>query len=167
MNIPLGQYWELLADHIKPQKGRFSLLTVLLLGSIGLQVVNPQLMRHFIDSAIAGQATGALAVTALAFIAIALFQQAVAVGATYIGENVAWTATNALRAELAGHCLNLDMSFHNDSSPGELIERIDGDVEQLSTFFSQLVIRVLGNLVLLVGVLFVLFLEDWRVGGIF
>ena len=100
----------------------------------------------------------------LAFIGIALIQQVVGVSATYVGENVAWTATNALRAEMARHCLNLDMSYHNNVSPGELIERIDGDVAELSNFFSQLVIRVLGNLLLLVGILVAMLLEDWRIG---
>ena len=164
MNIPFRQYWDLLAKHISPQKGRFVLLTVLLLGSIGLQIVNPQIMRFFIDAAETGESVRTLLVAGIAFIGIALFQQTVAVSATYLGENVAWTATNALRAEIARHCLYLDMSFHNDHSPGELIERIDGDVAELSNFFSQLVVRVLGNLLLLVGVLVVLFLEDWRVG---
>ena len=164
MNISFKRYWDLLAKHIVPQRGRFSLLTVLLLSSIGLQIVNPQIMRYFIDAATSGQSTRTLAVAAIAFIGIALFQQAVAVGATYVGENVAWIATNALRAELARHCLYLDMSFHNDHSPGELIERIDGDVAELSNFFSQLVVRVIGNLLLLLGILAVLFLEDWRVG---
>ena len=164
MNIPLRRYWDLLGPYILLQKGRFVLLTGLLLGSIGLQVVNPQIMRHFIDAAMAGEATGTLAVAALGFVAIALFQQAIGVTATYVGENVAWTATNALRAELARHCLTLDMSFHNDTSPGELIERIDGDVIELSNFFSQLVVRVIGNLVLLCGVLFVLYLEGWLIG---
>ena len=36
------------------------------------------------------------------------------------------------RAELARHCIYLDMTFHNDTSPGKLIERIDGDVAELS-----------------------------------
>ena len=164
MNIPLKQYWDLLAKHIEPQKGRFALLAVLLLGSIGLQVVNPQIVRYFIDSAVTGETAEMLAVSAVAFIGIALFQQVVGVSATYVGENVAWTATNALRAELARHCLNLDMSFHNDTSPGELIERIDGDVMQLSNFFSQLVVRVIGNLMLLMGILLALFAEEWRLG---
>jgi len=168
MNIPLKQYWDLLARHIKPQKGHFLLLTTLLLSSIALQVVNPQIVRTFIDTvsdaASSDEATGTLAGLAFTFIGIALIQQVVAVSATYVGENVAWTATNALRAELARHCLNLDMSFHNDTSPGELIERIDGDVTELSNFFSQLVVSVLGNLLLLLGILVVLFLEDWRAG---
>jgi ABC-type multidrug transport system fused ATPase/permease subunit len=56
------------------------------------------------------------------------------------------------------------MRFHNERSPGELIERIDGDVTELSIFFSQLVVRVLGNLLLLWGIVFALFLEDWRLG---
>ena len=164
-DAPLLQYWDLLANHIKPQKTRFSLLTILLLGSIGLQVVNPQIMRHFVDAAIGGEATDRLTVAGVAFIGIAVVQQVVSVSATYVGENVAWTATNNLRAALAYHCLHLDMGFHSDTSPGELIERIDGDVAELSNFFSQFVIRVIGNLLLMCGVLVALTLEDWRVGG--
>jgi ATP-binding cassette subfamily B protein len=48
-----------------------------------------------------------------------------------------------------------------------LIERIDGDIAELSNFFSQLVIRVIGNIILLFGVLVALFLEDWRIGVAF
>ncbi|MBN1876103.1 MAG: ABC transporter ATP-binding protein [Anaerolineae bacterium] len=166
MNIPLKQYWDLLATHIKSQRVQFAVLTCLLLGSIGLQIINPQIVRGFIDTASGDVESDTevmpLLYAALAFIGIALVQQGIAVGATYMGENVAWTATNALRSELVRHCLRLDMSFHNETSPGELIERIDGDVTQLSTFFSQLTIRVVGNLLLLVGILIALAREDWR-----
>ena len=164
MHIPLGQYWALLARHIRPQKTRFTLLTVLLLGGIALQLATPQIVRSFIDLAASGQGSRALIVSALAFIGTALLLQVVTVSTTYVGESVAWTATNALRAELAHHCLHLDMGFHNQHSPGKLIERIDGDVAQLSTFFSQVVVHVLGNLLLLAGILVALSVEDWRAG---
>ena len=39
-----------------------------------------------------------------------LAQQIVSVLATYVSENVGWTATNALRQDVASHCLRLDMS---------------------------------------------------------
>ena len=164
MNIPLKRYWDLLARHIMPQKGPFAVLALLLLSSIGLQVVTPQIMRRFIDAAQSGAEMRLLVNAAIIFIGLAILQQLLAIGASYYGENVAWTATNALRAELARHCVNLDMSFHNNTSPGELIERIDGDVGELSNFFSQLVLRVVGNLILLVGIVVALFLEDWRLG---
>jgi ABC-type multidrug transport system fused ATPase/permease subunit len=55
---------------------------------------------------------------------------------TYLSTEVGFRATNALRADLARHCLALDMAFHNERTPGEMIERIDGDVTALSNFFS-------------------------------
>src|SRR6266542_4158375 len=164
MNLPFKAYWDLLSQHIRPQKRRFGLLATLLLTSIGLRIIAPQIMRTFIDSALAGQALQTLTITALTFIGVALLQQVIAVSVTYLGENVAWTATNALRAELAWHALNLDMRFHNDHTPGELIERIDGDITELATFFSQFALNLIANGLLLIGILAALFREDWRTG---
>src|SRR5688500_4404079 len=164
MNLSFKSYWNLLSDHIRPQKGRFTLLAVLLFGSIGLRILAPQIMRIFIDEALAGEALKVLTTTAIAFIGIALIQQVVAVAVKYLGETVAWTATNALRAELAWHALNLDMRFHNDHTPGELIERIDGDVTELATFFSEFALNLIANGLLLIGILVALFIEDWRAG---
>jgi len=164
MNLSFKSYWNLLANHIRPQRRRFFLLAAMLFGSIGLRIFAPQIMRSFIDSALAGESLSTLSWTAVAFIGVALLQQAVQIGVTWSGENVAWTATNALRAELAEHAIHLGMRFHNDHTPGELIERIDGDVTELSTFFSQFALNLIANGLLLVGILIVLFFEDWRVG---
>jgi ATP-binding cassette subfamily B protein len=164
VSVPLGQYADLLLVYLRPQWRKAALLAVLLLVSIGLQLVNPQVMRTFIDAAASGADARALAVTAGLFLALALAQQALSVVSTYLGEDVGWTTTNDLRRDLALHCLRLDVSFHNQRTPGEMIERIDGDVTALASFFSQLVIRVLGSGVLLVGALVMLAREDWRVG---
>ena len=171
MQIPIRQYWDLLVDYLRPQRRRAVGLGVLLFGGIALQLINPQILRYFIDTATGARKdvgqTGAwsLSAAAMLFIAVALVQQVITVMATYVSENVAWSATNKLRADLARHCLDLDMSFHNAHTPGELIERVDGDVAALANFFSQLVIQVFGNGVLLIGVLLLLVREDWRVGA--
>jgi ATP-binding cassette subfamily B protein len=143
------------------------LLAVLLLGSIGLQLVSPQIVRAFIDQVTSSREGQALLGAALAYLGVTMLEMVVAVGATYVGEDVAWATTNALRDEMAGHCLRLDMRFHNEHRPGELIERIDGDVTQLAGLFSQLVIEMLGNLLLLLGTLVALIVEDWRMGIVF
>src|SRR5688572_32760445 len=65
MKLPFKAYWDLLSQHIRPQKGRFILLSVLLLASIGLRIYAPQIMRVFIDSALAGEALRTLTTTAL------------------------------------------------------------------------------------------------------
>ena len=130
MKIPLKQYWNLLVEYLMPQQGRVAKLAIALLTSIGLQILNPQILRYFIDTAIAGGSEQNLVRAALLFIGVALVTQVLEVAATYLGENVAWTATNALRVDLVEHCLNLDLSFHKSRTPGELIERVDGDVNR-------------------------------------
>jgi len=162
--IALNQYTRLLADYLKPQQHRVTWLSIALLGSIALQLLNPQILRYFINTAVAGGSSGPLLAAALLFIGIALLAQAFTLVATYFGETVAWTATNALRADLTAHCLHLDLSFHKSRTPGELVERVDGDVTTLSRFFSRFVLYVLGNGLLLAGILIVLLFEDWRAG---
>ena len=164
MNVPLRQYYALLSSYLRPQIARVAALALLLFGGIGLQLVNPQIMRGFIDSARSDGPPEYLYRLALLFMGLAVLQQVVAIGTTYFGENVGWTATNFLRADLAEHCLGLDMRFHNTHTPGEMIERLDGDVTALSNFFSQFVIQVFGSAMLMLGVLVLLFREDWRLG---
>jgi ABC-type multidrug transport system fused ATPase/permease subunit len=158
-------YWNLLVAYLKPQWPRVSLLAALILGNIGLRLVNPQIVRFFIDTAVTGGAIAHLFRAALAFFGIAIVVQLVSIATTYVSENVAWTATNTLRYDLTLHCLKLDASFHKAHTSGELIERIDGDVNTLANFFSRFVIDLLGNTLLVVGVLALLYREDWRVGG--
>ncbi|MCB0088376.1 MAG: hypothetical protein KDE54_10720, partial [Caldilineaceae bacterium] len=164
MNIPLKSYYRLLAQYLRPQRTQVFWMALLLLFNIGLRLVNPQIMRFFIDAALNGGAMQTLMQAALLFLGVAVLGQALAVAATYFSERVAWTATNALRYDLTAHCLNLDLSFHKTRTPGELIERIDGDVDKLSSFFSRFTINIFGNALLMVGVLVMLFREDWRVG---
>ncbi|MEZ4711553.1 MAG: ABC transporter ATP-binding protein [Caldilineaceae bacterium] len=164
MKIPLKSYYRLLAQYLQPQRTQVLWMAVLLLLNIGLRLVNPQIMRFFIDTALNGGAMQTLVQAALLFLGVAVLSQALAVAATYFAERVAWTATNALRYDLTAHCLNLDLSFHKTRTPGELIERIDGDVDKLSSFFSRFTINIFGNALLMVGVLALLFREDWRVG---
>lgn len=164
MNTPLKRYWNLLVRYLKPQWTSVLLLGALLLGGIGLQLLKPQILRSFIDAVSAGHAITDLARTAVLFLIVAIVGQAVSLLVTYLVETVAWKATNALRLDLTVHCLTLDMTFHKAHTPGELIERIDGDVSTLAGFFSELALGLLANVLLTFGILILLFVEDWRVG---
>jgi ATP-binding cassette subfamily B protein len=141
------------------------LLGVLLLTSIGMQLAGPQILREFIDRAIDGQPVQTLVWFALLFLGMALAIQAINLSETWVAENVGWIATNNLRSDLALHVLQLDPAFHNLHTPGSLIERVDGDVAKLGNFFSRFTVHVLGNAVLGIGVLALMFGIDWRVGG--
>src|SRR6266508_1109653 len=156
--------WRPLAALLRPMLGRVALFAAVLAAGSALPLAGPQLLRAFIDRAVAGRSPTVLAGIAGAYIAVALAGQALAVAATYGAARLAWAAANELRGELAAHALGQDLSFHGAHPPGELIERVDGDVTALSEFLSSFAPNVVGNGLTLVGVLVVVTVEDWRVG---
>jgi ATP-binding cassette, subfamily B, bacterial len=165
MDAPLGSFRGLLARYVRPLAGTVALLGVLLGVSIVLQLAQPQVLRAFLDAATGATKPGSptyLRDAALLFIVLAVIQQGAAVLATYFSERVGWAATNALREDLMRHCLRLDLSFHKARTPGELIERIDGDVTAMANFFAQFTVQLAGNAILFLGVVLVMAREDWR-----
>ena len=156
-----------LLTYLRPQLPRVSLLAACLFTGIGLQLLGPLILRRFIDTAAGGASVGLNQLWLLGgvFIASTLITQGVQVGVAWFSEQVGWRTTNQLRRDLAEHCIHLDMAFHTARTPGELIERIDGDVTALASFFSQFIIQILGGAALMLGILVVLFAQDWRVGA--
>ena len=162
--IPVRSYLQLLARHLRPQGGRVAVLAALVAASIALQLAGPQLVKTFIDRAVAGRPAGELVRIAGVFIGLTVTHQGVAVGAAYLAETIGWTATNRLRAELTAHVLALDLGFHERHPPGALIERIDGDVSALSNFFSAMILEIVGNGALVTGIVVLVWLETPAVG---
>ncbi len=154
-------YRQILTKYLGFQKRLVGLLATLLMAAIAMQLISPQIVRQFIDEALAG---GELTLLAVVFMLVTVSARVLTVLTVYTSEKVAWEATNALRHDLVEHCLRLDIEFHEENSPGVLIERIDGDAAKLASFFSSLVLRILGNVLLLSGVLIAMFVEDWRIG---
>jgi ATP-binding cassette, subfamily B, bacterial len=162
MKVSFRYYVSLLRTYLKPHWFNVILLALLLFVSIGLEILNPQLLGHFIDSIQSSMKV--LLPLALLFMSLVIANQFVTALASYMSEDISWRATNALRADLTLHCLNLEMSFHKAHTPGELIERVDGDIALLSNFFSSFVFSVLGRVLLLIGIVVLTCSVDWRIG---
>ncbi len=135
---------------------------VLLVHTI-LSIYGPQLLRDFIDGVANNASTKVLAVIAVLYLVVHLGRIAGEGLTTYLGENVAWAATNNIRVDLLVHAITLDMEFFNSHPPGTMLERTDGDANQLAKFFSQFSLRFLRSILLVVGIAIVMAFEDWRV----
>jgi len=160
---------ETLRRYLRPEGPRLTGLAAFLVLVTAGQLVSPLIVRAFVNTAIAPGGRASLSyLTLLAgvFIAAAIATQLLQIGATYFSEQLAWSATNRLRRDLATHCLYLDMHFHTSTSPGDIIERVDGDVAALANFFSQFVLQILAGAMLLIGILgLVLAVIDVRIGA--
>ena len=164
MQAPSAPYRRLLGTYVAPQRTGLIMLALLMLIDLVLQLALPRVVQMFLDSAIGGAPLRTLVWIGVAYLAVATFQNGTLVGWQYVAQNIGLIATNRMRADLTQQCLRLDMGFHNGHTPGELIERVDGDVSKLQNFLSQFLVQVILNGFLLVGVVVLLFLIDWRVG---
>lgn len=164
MKVKSKSFIRLLAKYLKNQKLMIFFLMVVILSGIAVQLINPQIVRNFVDTALKSNNNTALTKMAILYIILAVMQQFLAILTTYFAQKIGWSATNSLREDLVDHCLNLDMKFHKEKRPGELIEIIDGDVNMLFNFFSRMAIMLLSNTILMVGVLALYFREDYRMG---
>lgn len=160
----LSMSW--LLQYLRPVKWRMLLLLVLLLTTTALQLVQPQLVQRFIDEAAGSGTVSALLTLAGLYLAVAVLNQLFTVSVDYLGNDVAWRATNRIRSVLLRHCLRLDMRFHNLKTPGEMIERIDGDVTHMSNFFAMFIVKIVGSFVLLAGILGYMFAYNWPIAAV-
>jgi ABC-type multidrug transport system fused ATPase/permease subunit len=168
--IPVSRYWRLLSRYLRPQRRLLVLLAVLLLLGVLARIVGPLLASRFIDEVTADgprPSLAALTWIAAAFCAAGIVDQVFLVAATHLGAYIGWTATNRLRTDLIEHSLTLDLEFHHENGPGQMIERIDGDSRELNKFLSEFAVSVVVNLVVIVGVLAVMVWYDWRIGLVY
>jgi len=154
----------MLLRYVRPHWPLAAMLTALLLAATALQLAGPRLLGAFVDGTTTNKAlTGLLGLGAF-YLASVVIGGGVDVATEAIGGRLAWRSTNELRADLLGHCLDADLEFHSNHSPGELISRIDGDTQKLADFASHLLILLAVNALLLVGVCAMLTTVDWRIG---
>ncbi|HWL43243.1 MAG TPA: ABC transporter ATP-binding protein [Ilumatobacter sp.] len=125
----------------------------------------PLVIRELIDQVGDGAGAGDVRWLALAFLAIVAVGQALGVLVVWWATATAWGVTNRLRLELTEHVLGLDHEFHRTHTPGELISRVDGDVTSVSDFLGKVLPKVAGSLLLVLGIIGVLAVVDWRLGA--
>ncbi|MFV0307205.1 MAG: ABC transporter ATP-binding protein [Desertimonas sp.] len=150
-----------LFDLLRPDAWRWAGLGALVAAATALALGGPLVLRQLIDDAAAGATTREIVGWALVFLALAVVAQLIQVVVARVATTAAWTTTNGLRLRTTRHVLALDHEFHRTHTPGELIQRVDGDVTSVSDFLGQVVPKGAGALMLVGGIVGVLAVLDW------
>jgi ABC-type multidrug transport system fused ATPase/permease subunit len=159
-----GSRWRALGALLRPDAWRWAGLGVLVAIGSALTIAGPLVVRRVVDTATDGTAAGEITRLALTFLAIAVVAQFIAVVVAWLATVAAWRTTNDLRLTMTRHVLGLDHEFHRTHTPGELIQRVDGDITSVSDFLSQVVTKAVGAAMLVGGMVVVLAVIDWRLG---
>ncbi|MEV7970780.1 ABC transporter ATP-binding protein [Sphaerisporangium sp. NPDC088356] len=147
-----------------PGPGSAVLLALAVTATTALPLAAPQFTRRFVDDATGGAGIHQLTLVALSYLGLTVAGQAARMVTAWLGSRVAWDGTNRLRERLAEHALSLDMAFHGRHTPGEMIERVDGDVIAVADFVVAFLLDVVVSVLLLCGVIVVVFTIDPGIG---
>lgn len=131
-----------------------------------LPLAAPQFTGRFVDAAVHGSGSSRLMLLASGYLAAAIAGQTARMLTAWLASRLAWGGANRLRERLAGHVLGLDLGFHAAHTPGELIERVNGDVDAVSDFVVAFLLDVVASVLLLGGMLIVVCFVDPQLGGV-
>ncbi len=159
-----GGRWRALGALLQPDRWRWVGLGALVAMASALTITGPLVVRRIVDTAADGTTTAEVARLAALFLAIAVIGQLLAVVVAWLATVLAWRTTNELRVSMTRHVLGLDHEFHRTHTPGELIQRVDGDITSVSEFLGQVVTKAAGAALLVAGMIAVLSVLDWRLG---
>lgn len=151
---------------LRPGRRQSAALAAAVAAATALPLAAPQITRRFVDDAIAGASIRHLTLIALGYLGLAAGGQAARMLTAWLASRLAWDGANRLRERLTEHTLGLDLAFHGRHTPGELIERVDGDVVAVGDFVVAFLLDVVAGVLLLAGVVAVVFTVDWRIGAV-
>lgn len=154
--------WRALAALLRPDACRWAGLGALVATGSGLILTGPLIVRGIVDRATAGTTSSQLTRLAVLFLIVAVATQLINMAVAWMATVTAWHTTNGIRIRLARHVLGLSHGFHRQHTPGELIQRVDGDVTSVSDFMGRVIPRAAGALFTMVGMIGVLIVVDWR-----
>ncbi|MCQ4744243.1 ABC transporter ATP-binding protein [Blautia producta] len=140
--------------------GIFLLLTL----GLSITILLPFIVSILIDSIDSNTRKIMFTILPVIYLTLVFLKLIFEVINVFISERLGWTISNNLRENLVKHCLELDFSFYIKHKPGEMIERIDGDVSFLSNFFSEFFVNILGNTVFIFSVVVIFYLESGAIG---
>jgi ABC-type multidrug transport system fused ATPase/permease subunit len=149
---------------LRPDAWRWTGLGALVAVASALILTGPLIVRRIVNLASTGTTTSQLASLAVLFLIVAIATQLINMAVAWMATVTAWHTTNGIRINLARHVLGLS-AFHRQHTPGELIQRVDGDVTSVSDFMGRVIPRAAGALFMVVGMIGVLIVVDWRLAA--
>lgn len=145
-----------LLTYLRPHRGRMALAVVFMLATTGLTLVTPYLIKVAIDQYI-GQGdlaglNGVAWVTAVSFGGIYLVTWGQRYQLSWVGQRVLAT----LRGQLFRHLQALPLGYHDTHIVGVTISRVINDVAVINELLSQGLITLVGDVVILLGIVVVM-----------
>ena len=142
--------------YLKPYRWRMGLALFLTILESGLTLLSPYLLKEATDSYILkGNFPGLVRIAiylALTFISLYFVSAAQRYVVSWVGQRM----LAKLRSDLFRHLQRLQQGYHDRNIVGVTVSRVINDVAEINELFSQGVITLIGDLLVLIGIIVVM-----------
>ena len=157
--------WNLLGrvmHYVKPYRGAFIIAALLTVFLAGNAVIQPILMQLTLDKYILGNNYNGLVLMVALMIAQLAVQTVVQYYQTYTTNSLGQSVIRDLRKDIFNHIMSLRLKYFDRTPIGMLITRTVSDLETIADIFSEGLISIVGDLLLVLAIIILMMLKDWK-----
>jgi len=157
--------WGLLGrvmHYVKPYKSIFILSAFLTVFLAGIALVQPLLMQKAVDDYIVvGNYNGLVFIVSL-MIAQLIVQTIAQYYQTYLTNALGESVIRDLRIDIFNHVMSMRLRYFDRTPIGVLITRTVSDLETIADIFSEGLISIIGDMLLVIAIITCMLIEDWK-----
>ena len=152
------------AGYARQYKRQLLLVYISIIGVTVLQLAIPRFLGETIDTALGAGSGTQLVILAGLVLLISLLRGAFAYGQNYLAEAISQRVSYQLRRRFLDRLEHLSFAFHDRQKTGDLMSRGTYDVESIRFFVQGGLIRLPQLFLLILGVVVLLLVINWRLG---
>jgi ATP-binding cassette subfamily B protein len=166
--VPPAKLVRDVAHLFRPYRFAVAGIVVLVLGTAGLGVANPVLIKVVFDTALfpcGGRCPPDLTrlyVLVAVMVAIPVFTGAVGILQTYLTNRVGQRVMEDLRNQLYAHLQGMSLRFFTGTRTGEIQSRLTNDVGSIQSVVTDTASSALSNVVILISTLIAMLVLSWQ-----
>ena len=148
-----------------PYRARLGGLLALIFLSAGLGVINPFLLREFINVAYPNHDTALVIELVAGMIALSVITSVIGVAQTWISNQVGQRVMHDLRAAVYAHLQRMSLAFFTHTRTGEVQSRIANDIGGVDSVVTSTATSIVQNVTTVAATIVAMVLLDWRLAA--
>lgn len=155
-------FWWLWKDYLHQHKWLLVAAIILMAIEGSMLALLSRLVQPMFDDVFAAGNTNALYWVGFGVMAVFVIRACTSSGQKILMAYIKQLASAAMRRHLLRHLMSLDSAFYQTNPPGQLIERVQGDVTVINSVWGSIVTALGRDLISLIGLMGVALWIDWQ-----
>ena len=161
-DAPTSLFRWLWRDYLRPHKAILFAAVVLMMIEGSMLAFLSRMIQPMFDSVFLEADRSALWVVGLSIMAIFFVRAISSAGQKILMTKVSQLTAAGMRSHLLRHLMTLDSGYHQVNPPGQLIERVQGDVGVVNSIWATLLVGIARDLIAVIALFSVALAVDWR-----